>query len=109
MGRIETNCPEIELAERMADKVSLQKVMHYAAYYSGARAAILKLVDEQQVRIPDQEKVYDNAFFKLITTSLDNTRRFMDGQQIRYRNHERNKRGKLVKCEAYFVEYGKTH
>jgi hypothetical protein len=93
----------------MQGKLNLRNVMNCSAYYRGARAAILKLVNEYQVRIPEQEKVYDNAFFKLITASLDNTRRFIDGQQIRYRNHERNKRGKLVKCEAYFVEYGKTH
>lgn len=109
MGRIETNNPESELAERMADKVSLQKVMHYAAYYSGARAAIRTLIESYQLRLQGQEKIYDEAMFKLITASLDNTRRFMDKQLIGYRNHERNKRGKLVKCEAYFMEYGKTH
>lgn len=108
MGRIETSGLEIELAERMADKLSLQKVMYYAAYYSGARAAILLLRDVYQIRIPSQEKIYDEALFKLITASLDSTRRFIDKQQICYRNHERNKRGKLVKCEAYFVGHGKT-
>jgi hypothetical protein len=29
---------------------------------------------------------------------------FMDGTPIRYRNHERDKKGKLTKCEAYFYK-----
>ena len=106
MGGFETSRLEIELAERMADKIDLRKVMNYSAYYRGARAAILFLRDVYQIRIPSQEKIYDEALFKLVTASLDNTRQFMDKQQIGYRNHERNKRGKLVKCEAYFMKYG---
>ena len=106
MGGFETSRLEIELAERMADKIDLRKVMHYSSYYSGARAAILFLRDVYQIRIPSQEKIYDEALFKLVTASLDNTRQFMDKQQIGYRNHERNNRGKLVKCEAYFMKYG---
>ena len=51
----------------------------------------------------NDEDVYLKAELELIEASLENAEKFLSGSPIGYRNHERNKRGKLVKCEAYFM------
>lgn len=55
---------------------------------------------------PDKQgrgKVYTNAIMDLVLSSLDNTHKYLSGYNIGYRNHQHDKKGKLVKCEAYFL------
>lgn len=44
------------------------------------------------------------AEFQLFTSSNDNMFRFLssNGKDIAYRNHLFNKKGNLIKCEAYW-------
>ena len=51
-----------------------------------------------------EEWVYLEAEWRLFMSSKRNCQLFLDGTEIRYRNHERDKKGKLIRCEAYFVE-----
>ena len=48
-------------------------------------------------------KVYHDAIVRLILDNLDNTQKFLMKKPIGYRNHVRDKKGKLISCEAYFM------
>jgi len=50
------------------------------------------------------DKTYIKAELDLITSSKRNMQLWLDGTQMRYRNHNRNKKGKLESVDAYFVE-----
>ena len=41
----------------------------------------------------------------MITSSKRNMQLWLDKTPMRYRNHKRDKKGKLESCECYFVEY----
>lgn len=75
----------------------------------GARQMLLRLLDVYDI-LPKGKKrkddeVYIRAEMDLILSSKDNTRHFLCGDKfIRYRGHERDKKGKLIKVEAYFSE-----
>lgn len=48
-------------------------------------------------------KVYQQAVLKLLMDSKENMAKFYyDTHEIRYRNHVRDKKGKLINVEAYF-------
>lgn len=85
-------------------KINLQNLVYYSAYYQGARNVAEKLIPYVMQNYRGDEKVYIKAELDLITSSLRNMQFWLDETQIRYRNHERDKKGKLTKCEAYFVE-----
>ena len=86
-------------------KISLQKLVYYGAYYQGAIIVTEKLVPYVMQNYRGDDKVYIKAELDLITSSKRNMQLFLDGTQMRYRNHKRNKKGKLESCECYFVEY----
>lgn len=97
---------EDERAKRFAIenevKIDLHKMVYYAAYYQGALMAAKELMGYAKWNAKGDDRVYRDAELALITQSKRTMELFMDGTQIRYRNHERDKKGKLVKCEAYF-------
>jgi len=88
-------------------KVDLQKIVYYGAYYQGALMAVRKVTES--ISGGDKPKgenwIYLKAEWDLITASKRNMQLWLDGTQMRYRNHKRNKKGKLESVECYFVEY----
>lgn len=88
-------------------KVNLQNVVYYGAYLLGALQATTKVIED--VLTGDKPKgedwIYKKAEWDLITASKRNMQLYLDGTQIRYRNHKHNKKGKLESVECYFVEY----
>lgn len=87
-------------------KVNLQKVLYYSAYYQGARDAILRIQQDYFGSPKSKEDmVYANAVITKITESLRNMQLYLDGTEIRFRNHVQDKKKKCIKCEAYFCEY----
>lgn len=90
-------------------KVDLQKVRYYGAYYLGALNATCKVVKEllggDKPKPKGEDWIYLKAEWDLITASKRNMQLFLDGTPMRYRDHKRNKKGKLEWCECYFVEY----
>lgn len=93
---------EIRIAMQYQPKVSLNNIMYYSAYYQGARMALLR-INEDCFGNGKDSKVYKDAVMKLITSELRYTAMYMDGStDIFYRNHKRDKKGKLISCEAYF-------
>lgn len=76
-------------------------------HIQGAREMLMKLMDTYNF-VPKEkgskdDVIYTQAELDMILSSKDNTRHFMYGDKsIRYRNHERDKKGRLKKVEAYF-------
>lgn len=93
---------EIKFATEYEVKVNLRNIREYSSYLQGARKAMLFWDEYKSLK---SEKVYDDAILKLVTSDL----RYMDiflsqSKEIMFRNHERDKKGKIKKVEAYFVE-----
>lgn len=86
-------------------KINVQRLAMYASYYQGARMIGVKVLEGIQKRKPKGDDwVYLEAEWRLYTESVRNMQLYMDGYEVRYRNHQKDKRGKLIRCEAYFVE-----
>lgn len=86
-------------------KINVQRLAMYASYYQGARMIGVKVLEGIQNRKPKGDDwVYLEAEWRLYTESVRNMQLYMDGYEVRYRNHQKDKRGKLIRCEAYFVE-----
>ena len=86
-------------------RINQQSVAYYGAYYLGAIQAVQKVVSELTANKPKGEDwVYLETFWKFITKNKRNMQMFMDGEEMRYRNHQRDQKGKLKSVECYFVE-----
>ena len=77
----------------------------------GAREMLLAIIDSVNASkgrflldsAGKDSKVYHDAIVRLILDNLDNTQKFLMKKPIGYRNHVRDKKGKLIRCEAYFM------
>ena len=87
-------------------KLNAQSVAYYGAYYLGAIQAVQEVTRQllEGEKPKGEQWLYLEAFWKLITKNKRNMQLFMEGTEMRYRNHQRDKRGKLVSVECYFVE-----
>ena len=128
MGGVEISCPSYfditlyimdkdlaqddkakEIASKMIDdgkveKIPLQKVQFYACYMQGMRDAYIKLFPRIIAQAKKSEKPYLVAEYKLLTSCIDACYDYQKGTyEIHYRNHQKDKKGNLVSCEAYFV------
>lgn len=87
-------------------KINVQRLAMYASYYQGARVVGMKVLE----KIPELRKartdawVYIEAEWKLYTSSVRNMQLYLDETEVRFRNHQRDKKGKLISVEAYFVQ-----
>ena len=87
-------------------KVNLQNLVYYSAYYMGALDAARNIIANYVWgTFRGDDKIYRDAELNLIKSSKRNMQLFLDGTQMRYRNHRLNKKGKLESVECYFVEY----
>lgn len=87
-------------------KVNLRHIAMYAAHYQGALMAVKEVTKSLLINKPKKDDwIYLKAEWDFITSSIRNMQLWLDGTEIRYRNHKRNKKGKLESCECYFVEY----
>lgn len=87
-------------------KINVQRLAMYASYYQGAREIGVKILNSiPQLRSTrGEEWLYLEAEWRLYTSSVRNMQLMMDGTEIRFRNHQRDKKGKLISVEAYFVQ-----
>ena len=93
---------ELRLAALHEPKVNLLNIQHWSAYMQGARRAFLYVMEHGD---DYDNKVYRDAVFRLITSDLRYMGMFLtESHEICYRNHKRDKKGKLISCEAYFAE-----
>jgi len=84
---------------------------YYGAYYLGALLAakkVIELIYGEEWK--GMEKPYREATLSLITKDKRSMQLFMEGcYEICYRNHVRDKKGKVKSCEAYFAERRVTY
>lgn len=82
----------------------------YGAYLHGMRMMCLKLrdrclCDEPKTNSSKEDKIYKKAILDLIMSSTINLERFVNEEyEIRFTEHERDKKGKLKSCRAYFAK-----
>ena len=74
----------------------------------GAREMLVKLYENENMILPlgvkrSEERVYTKAIVSLLASDLKNIQEYLLGTNIGFRNHVRDKKGKLISCEAYFV------
>ncbi len=86
-------------------KVNLRHIAMYAVHYQGALMAVKKVTKSLLNNKPKKDDwIYLKAEWDLITSNKRNMQLWLDSTEIRYRNHRRNKKGKLESVECYFVE-----
>ena len=97
---------EMRMAVEKDIKVSLQHIAMYASYYQGALMAVRKITDSllNGNKPKKDDWIYLKAEWDLITSSKRNMQLWLDSTEMRYRNHRRNRKGKLESVECYFVE-----
>lgn len=86
-------------------KIDLHKLVYYGAYYMGALSAATKLKSYCKHNWRGDDRAYLDAELRLITSSKRNMQLWLDGTQMGFRNHKRDKKCKLESVEAYFMEY----
>ena len=74
----------------------------------GAREMLIKLYEDDKMILPlgvkrSEDRVYTKAIVALLSSDLRNVQEYLLGTNIGFRNHVRDKKGKLMSCEAYFV------
>ena len=74
----------------------------------GAREMLVKLYEDDKMILPlgvkrSEDRIYTKAIVSMLSSDLKNIQEYLLGTNIGFRNHVRDKKGKLVSCEAYFV------
>ena len=74
----------------------------------GAREMLIKLYEDDKMILPlgvkrSEDIVYTKAIVNLLASDLRNVQEYFLGTNIGFRNHVRDKKGKLTSYEAYFV------
>ena len=97
---------ERRLAVEKDIKINLRHIAMYSSYYQGALMAVKKITDSllNGNKPKKDDWICLKAEWDLITSSKRNMQLYLDGTEMRYRNHQCNKRGKLESVECYFVE-----
>ena len=100
-------------------KVSLHSVRYYSAYCQALREAYEKLFPQIIASLRGDEKVYKKAEYDLCMSCMNACDDYHVGTYRRcYKDHVRDKKGKLIKCTAYFykettikteIKYGKDN
>lgn len=85
-------------------KINLHNIVYYGAYLLGAQMAAEKLIPYVMQNYRGDDKVYIEAELDTMIASKRNMQLWLDGTEMRYRNHKCNKKGKLESVDAYFVE-----
>ena len=71
----------------------------------GAMQLLRKLQDEKVNLLPTMGKdsrIYSDALYKALS-DLKGMQDFLEGKELRFKDHQVDKKGKLSSCVAYFV------
>ena len=90
------------------NKSGFENLHEWSNRMQGAREMLIKLYEDDKMILSlgvkrSEERVYTKAIVNLLASDLKNVQEYLLGTNIGYRNHVRDKKGKLVSCEAYFV------
>ena len=71
----------------------------------GAMQLLRKLQDEKVNLLPcmgKDSRIYSDALYKTLS-DLKGMQDFLEGKELRFKDHQMNKKGKLISCVAYFI------
>ena len=86
----------------------MENLHEWSNRMQGAREMLIKLYEDDKMILPlglkrSEGMVYTKAIVSLLASDLKNVQEYLLGTNIGFRNHVRDKKGKLMSCEAYFV------
>ncbi len=101
-----------EIKRHQEEERQLRCLPIWSWYIDGARTMLRLLRDNllceepHNTKVTKDERIYNKAILDLIMDSKDNVDKFLSQNydEIRYTDHERDKKGKLIKCRAYFAK-----
>ena len=96
------------IMEKKDNKNVIENLHEWSERMQGAREMLIKLYEDDKMILPlgvkrSEDRVYTNAIVSLLASDLKNVQEYLLGTNIGFRNHVRDKKGKLISCEAYFV------
>ena len=90
--------------------VNLTRLQQWSWRIAGARQLMRILPLYMFGKKEKDGAIYDKAVIELIMSSPVNMDRFLNQEySIRYTEHQRDKKGKLIECKAVFVERVTTY
>lgn len=95
--------------EKKENKSGFENLHEWSNRMQGAREMLIKLYEDDNMILPlgvkrSEDRVYTKAIVNLLASDLKNVQEYLLGTNIGFRNHVRDKKGKLVSCEAYFIK-----
>ena len=86
----------------------MENLHEWSERMQGAREMLIKLDEDDKMTLSlglkrSEDRVYTKAIVNLLISDLKNVQEYLIGTNIGFRNHVRDKKGKLISCEAYFV------
>lgn len=84
--------------------MDVETTREYSLRTSGALKMAMAIKEYLKQCNWQREKIYAFAILELITKSKENADLFISEKEIGFRSFEKDKKNKLVKCEAYFME-----
>ena len=87
----------------------MENLHEWSERMQGAREMLIKFYEDDKMILPlgvkrSEDMVYTKAIVSLLASDLRYVQEYLLGTNIGFRNHIRDKKGKLVSCEAYFVK-----
>ena len=94
--------------EKKENNNGFENLHEWSNRMQGAREMLIKLYEDDKMILPlgvkhSEDKVYTKAIVTLLASDLRYIQEYLLGTNIGFRNHVRDKKGKLMSCEAYFV------
>ena len=86
----------------------MENLHEWSNRMQGAREMLAKLYEDDKMILPlgvkrSEDSVYTKAIVNLLASDLKNIQEYLLSTNIGFRNHVRDKKGKLMSCEAYLV------
>ena len=87
----------------------MENLHEWSNRMQGAREMLIKLYEDDKMILPlgakrSEDRVYTKAIVSLLASDLKNIQEYLLGTNFGFRNHVRDKKGKLMSCEAYFMQ-----
>ena len=94
--------------EKKDNNNGFENLHEWSERMQGAREMFIKLYENDNMILPigvkrSEDRVYTKAIVNLLAIDLRNIQEYFLGTNIGFRNHVRDKKGKLLSCEAYFI------
>lgn len=95
--------------EKKENNSGFENLHEWSERMQGAREMLIKLYENDNMILPigvkrSGDRVYTKAIVNLLAIDLRNIQEYFLGTNIGFRNHVRDKKGKLLSCEAYFIK-----